>query len=219
MTERAPVAVDWASQRRRRWSATRLAAAVGLNALVLVSLELAVDRVTLPPPGADRVTRLVTVTLHLAPPPVHALPPPHPLPSARDPASLRATAPAPARANAPARAPAPPREDAARTITLPAPSMPEAAPAVAAASAPSADLRFLDSAATRQAIRAAAHGQTLASQGDALTSTRQTAAEQLATGVDAAHKADCMKDLAGMGLLAVLAIPAAEAMGKCAHKL
>jgi hypothetical protein len=113
----------------------------------------------------------------------------------------------------------PAREDAAQAITLPVQSAPEAAPTVAAASAPPADLRFLDSAATRQAIRAAAHGQTLASQGDALTNTRQTPAEQLATGVDAAHKADCMKDFSGMGLLALLVIPAAEAMGKCAHKL
>ena len=215
MTDRARVAVDWASQRRRRWSATRLAAAVGLNALVLLALVLAVDRVTLPPHGADRLTRLVNVTLHLAPPPLHATPPPHALPPTTSRPHLHAAAPA----DAPARAPVPPREDAAPAIALPAPSVPEAAPTVAAASAPPADLRFLDSAATRQAIRAAARGQTLASQGDALTNTRQTAAEQLATGVDSAHKADCMKDLAGMGLLAVLVIPAAEAMGKCAHKL
>lgn len=216
MSEGVP-AVDWAGTRRRRWSATRLAAAVGLNLLVLWSLKLTVDRVELPRHGLDRVTRLVTVTLQPAPPPLHATPPPRPLPPASNRPHLHAAATA--RANAPAGAPEPAREDAPQAITQPAQPGPEAAPTVAAASAPPADLRFLDSAATRQAIRAAAHGQTLASQGDALTNTRQTPAEQLATGVDAAHKADCMKDLSGMGLLAVLVIPAAEAMGKCAHKL
>ncbi|MFL6627262.1 MAG: hypothetical protein ACJ8G1_12515, partial [Vitreoscilla sp.] len=109
--------VDWAGMRRRRWSATRLAAAVGLNLLVLWSLKLAVDRVELPRHGLDRVTRLVTVTLHPAPPPVRATPP-RPLPPASGRAGLHAPAPAPtpARANAPARppmaAPSPAREEA-----------------------------------------------------------------------------------------------------------
>ena len=194
---------DWATTRRRRWSASRIAAAIALHVLVLASLELAIDRVDLPRHGADRTTTLVTVVLHTAPPPpLHALPLPR-----------RARSQAPA-----SRAPEPrPREAEPRAVTLPtAPAVAAAAPS---ASAPQPDLRFLDGAATRQAIRDAARGQTLASQGNAITSTGQTSSERLAKNVEAAHKADCMKDLSGMGLLAAPVILAAEAMGKCAHKL
>jgi len=246
MTDRLPVAVGWTGARRRRWGAPRLAAAVGLNLLVLLALELALDRVELPRHGPDRVTRLVNVTLHLAPPPpAHALPPPRPRPAA--PASLHAAAPLPlpARADAPARVPAPPREGSAQAITLPAAPLPAAQPPIAAASAPPGDLRFLDSAATRRAIRAVARGDdaTLAERGNALTheepgselvaadgshagTTRNLPppppAVALAQGIDAAHKGDCGKGEylgGGMGLLSAPFLLAAEALGKCAHKL
>ena len=194
----------WAATRRRRWSASRIVAAIALHALVLAALELAIDRVEMPRRD-DRATTLVTVVLHDAPPPpLHALP-----------------LPRPARPQPPARASrAPevrPRETEPQAITLPAPNAPPVAAAAPPASAPP-DLRFLDGAATRQAIRDAARGQTLASMGNAITSTEQTSSERLAKGVEAAHKADCMKDLGGLGLLAAPVILAAEAMGKCAHK-
>jgi hypothetical protein len=242
MTERALESSDWAGARRRRWSPARLAAAAALNLLVLASLKLAVDRVELPRHGPDRVTRLVMVALHVAPPPPrHA--PPRTQPPAPDRASLRA--PSPARANAPARAPAPPRDAAAQAITLPAPPIPEAVPPVAAASAPPADLRFLDSAATRQAIRAVARGDdaTVAERGSALTHEESGSelvaadgthagmqrnlpppppAVALAQGIAAAHKGDCGKGEylgGGMGLLSAPFLLAAEALGKCSHKL
>ena len=226
---------DWASARRRRWSASRVAAAVALHALLLLALTLAIDRVELPQRGPDRATTLVTVTLHLAAPPTHVLPQPR----GQAPSPVHAAAPAPGRANAPARTPA--REDAAQTITLPPPRI-EVAPAVAAASAPPRDLKFLDSAATRQAIRAVARGDTLASAGNALTHedagsellaadgshagmTRNlpiaSSAVALAQGVDAAHKGDCGKGEylgGGMGLLSTPFLLAAEAMGKCSSK-
>ncbi|MBW8759084.1 MAG: hypothetical protein JF586_15850 [Burkholderiales bacterium] len=244
MTERAPAAADWASVRRRRGSAVRLAAAAALNLLVLAALRFAIDRVELPRHGPDRVTRLVTVALHAAPPPpVHALPLRH-TPPPQDRTSLHA--PSPAHANAPARAAAPPRDDAAPAITLPA-TIPQAVPPVAAASAsaPPADLRFLDNAATRRAIRAVARGEdaTVAERGNALTheepGSELVAADgthvgtkrnlpppppavALAQGIDAAHKGDCGKGEylgGGMGLLSAPFLLAAEALGKCAHKL
>ena len=237
MTEARRVAGDWASARRRRWSASRIAAALALHALLLVALTLAIDRVELPHRGADRATTLVTVTLRPPAPTQHALPPPRTL----TPSPLHATAPTPARANAPARTPAPPHEDAAQAITLPAPRI-EAAPPVAAASAPAPDLKFLDSAATRQAIRAVARGDTLASAGNALTHEEAgselvaadgthvgmqrnlpiaSSAVALAQGVDAAHKGDCGKGEylgGGMGLLSTPFLLAAEALGKCSSK-
>jgi hypothetical protein len=153
-------------------------------------------------------------------------------------------APSPARANAPARAPAPPRDDAAQPIALP-PALPQPAPPVAAASTPPADLRFLDNAATRRAIRAVARGEnaTLAERGSALTHEEPGSellaadgthagmkrnlpppppAVQLAQGIAAAHKGDCGKGEylgGGMGLLSAPFLLAAEALGKCAHKL
>jgi hypothetical protein len=196
---------DWATARRRRWSASRIAAAIALHVLLLASLKLAIDRVDMPRRGADRATTWVNVTLHAAPPPLHALPPPRP---------VRLQPPMLARGLAPRAPEPPPREPGPQVITLPA-----VAAAAAPASAPQTDLRFLDDAATRQAIRAAARGQTLASRGNAITSTVQTSSERLATSVEAAHKADCMKDGGGMGLLAAPVLLVAEAMGKCAHKL
>ncbi|MCK9684469.1 hypothetical protein [Scleromatobacter humisilvae] len=196
---------DWATTRRRRWSASRIAAAIALHALVLAALRLAIDRVEMPR-AVDRATTLLTVVLHEVPPPLHALP-----------------LPVPARLQPPARASraprARPRETEPPAIALPAPAEPTATAVAPPASAPQPDLRFLDGAATRQAIRDAAHGQTLASLGNAITSTGQTSSERLAKDVEAAHKADCMKDAGGMGLLALPVILAAEAMGKCAHKL
>jgi len=197
---------DWATMRRRRWSASRVAAAVALHVLVLGALTLAIDRVQMPRQAADRATTLVSVTLKLAPPPSHALPLPRP-------ALAHPQVVLPAQAS---RAPA--REAEPQPITLPASPEPAAA-AAAPASAPASDLRFLDNDATRQAIRGIARGQTLASQGNAITSTEQTAGERLAKNVDAAHKADCMKAGGSLGLLALPVIIAAEAMGKCAHKL
>jgi hypothetical protein len=192
---------DWATTRRRRWSAARIGAALALHVLVLGALTLAIDRVERPR-QTDRTTTLVTVTLRLAPPPSsHALPLPALAPPPTLPPALASRAPA--------------REAEPQPITPPAPAVAEAAPA----SAPSPDLRFLDSAATRQAIRDAARGQTLASRGNAITSTEQTAGERLARNVDAAHKADCMKQGGALGLLALPVIIAEEAMGKCAHKL
>ena len=207
MPEARPVPADWASARRRRWSASRIVAALGLHALVLGGLLLAIDRVQTPRRGADRATTLVTVALHVAPPPpLHALPPPR--------AKTPSLAPVPARA--PRVTPARPRDDAAQAITLPAPP-----PETAAASAPPSDLSFLDNAATRRAIRDAARGSTLASRGNDITNTRQTAGERLAQGVDAAHKGDCMKGEylgGGMGLLSAPFLLAAEAMGNCSSK-
>ncbi len=209
---------DWASARRRRWSASRIAAAVALHLLVLTSLKLAIDRVEMPRHGVDRTTTLVSVTLHAAPPPpLHALPPP------------RTPAPSPVHANArvPREAPAParPREQAAQAITLPAPRTDPAATlsaAAAPASAPPADLSFLDNANTRQAIRDAARGgATLASRGNAITRVDQTAGERLAQNIDAAHKGDCMKGEylgGGMGLLSTPFLLAAEALGNCSSK-
>ena len=202
---------DWASARRRRWSATRIAAALALHALVLVALVQAMKRVQLPPGGTDHATTLVTVALHAAPPPpVHTLP----LPRAAAPAVVHAAPRAPRETPAPAR----PREDAVQAITLPAPATPTQE---AAASAPAPDLSFLDSAATRRAIHDAAHGSTLASRGNEITNTRETAGERLARNVDAAHKGDCMKGEyigGGMGLLSAPFLLAAEALGNCSAK-
>lgn len=244
MTERS---LDWAAERRRRWSASRLLAALALHALVLAGLLLAIDRVTLQRRGDDRSTTLVDVVLNPAPPPpaVHPLP----LPLAHKPpaAPPRSNANASASASpAPARTPERPREDAAHTITLPAPA-PSPSPTVAAAappaSSPHPDLSFLDNAATRQAIRAVARGDTLSSHGNALTHEEPGSellaadgthvgmkrnlpppppAVALAQGIDAAHKGDCMKgDYAGggMGLLSAPFLLANEMLGKCAHKL
>lgn len=197
----------WADARRRRWSASRIAAAIALHVLVLGALTLAIDRVGMPRRGAERATTLVTVVLHAAPPPaLHELPPPR---------RARPLPPAPASPATALR----PRETEPQAITLPAAPAPAVATAATPASAPASDLSFLDGAATRQAIRDVARGQTLASRGNSITSTAQTPGERLAKDVEAAHKADCMKDLSGMGLLAAPVILAAEAMGKCAHKL
>jgi len=244
MPEPPRPASDWAGARRRRWSASRLAAALALHLLILASLRLAIDRVELPRHGPERATTLVTVTLHPVPPPApHALPPARvraPAPTdghARSPAP----APAPARTNAPAHPPATPREDATQAITLTIPPAPASSPPLAAASAPPPTARFLDDAATRQAIRAVARGDTLASRGNALThedpGSELVAADgshdggkrnlpppppavALAQGIAAAHKADCGKGEfpgAGMGLLSAPFLLAAEALGKCAR--
>ena len=196
---------DWAATRRRRWSTSRIAAAIALHVLMLATLMLAIDRVQMPRRGADRSTTLLAFVLRPAPPPQpHALPLPR-LARPQPPLSLPRAPEARAQ-------PAQPQ-----AITLPAPGAPAIAAAAPPASAP--DLRFLDGAATRLAIRAAAHGQTLASQGNAITGTERTSSERLASGVEAAHKADCMKAGGSMGLLAAPVILIAEAMGKCAHKL
>lgn len=236
---------DWAGARRRRWSASRVAAALALHALVLVALKLAVDRVEMPARGADRATTLVTVVLHAAPPPPHDLPLPLPKPS-RMPTRSPARTPAPAsRApDVPAPTPGPSRdpelelEREPRAITLPAPPVAAAAPP---ASAP-LDLKFLDDAATRQAIRGVARGDTLASHAAALTHEDDGSellaadgshdggvrhlpppppARLLARNIAAAHKGDCSKGEyagGGMGLLSVPFLVAAEAMGHCSSK-
>ena len=194
---------DWASARRGRWSVSRVAAAIALHALVLASLMLASEHVRMPR-VTDRATTLLSVVLHDAPPPPsHALPLPR---RARQPRTRASRTPA-----------VPPRE--AEAITLTEPAAPRVAASASPASAPGPDLRFLDAAATRQAIRDAARGQTLASRGNAITSTAQTSGERLAREVAAAHKADCMKDFSGAVLLAAPLILLAEATGKCAHKL
>ena len=237
MPDARPAALDWASARRRRWSASRLAAAVALHALVLVSLKLAIDRVEMPGRGADRATTVVTVALHAAPPP-----PLHPLPLPRTPSPAREPAARDARARGPAPMPAPPRapEDLAHTLTLPAP--PPVAAAAPPASSPQPDLSFLDNAAARQAIRNVARGDTLASHADALTheddgsellaadgSHAGTArnlpppppAQRMARNIAAAHKGDCGKGEylgGGMGLLSAPFLIAAEAMGQCSAK-
>ena len=238
MTDAAQ-ATDWASARRRHWSASRIAAAIALHVLVLAFLMLAIDRVELPRRGADRVTTLVTVALHSAPPP-----PLHPLPPPRTPSPAHANAPAARDARAPA--PTPPRapEDAAHAITLPPP--PRESPPLAAATPPASaakpDLSFLDSAATRQTIRSVARGDTLASHANALTreddgsellaadgshagTTRNLPppppAQLLAKNVAAAHKGDCGKGEylgGGMGLLSAPFLVAAEALGNCSSK-
>ena len=234
MRER-PAAADWASVRRRRWSASRIAAALALHVLVLGFLKLAIDRVELPRRGVDRATTLLTVALHAAPPP-----PLHPLPPARPAARANAPGARARQAPVPVRAP----DDAAHAITLPAP--PPDAPAVAAAtppaSSPRPDLSFLDNAATRQAIRNVARGDTLASHGNALTREENGSelvaadgthvgmtrnlpppppAELLARNIAAAHQGDCAKGEymgGGMGLLSAPFLLAAEAMGKCSSK-
>ena len=229
--------LDWASARRRRWSASRIAAAVTLHALVLVSLKLAIDRVEMPGRGADRATTVVTVALHAAPPPTL-----HPLPLPRTPSPARAPAARDARARGPAPMPAPPRapEDLAHTLALPAP--PPVAVATPPASSPQPDLSFLDNAAARQAIRNVARGDTLASHANALTheddgsellaadgshagTTRNLPppppAQLMAKNIAAAHKGDCGKGEylgGGMGLLSAPFLLAAEAMGKCSSK-
>ena len=231
MPDARPATLDWASARRRRWSASRIAAAVALHALVLVSLKLAIDRVEMPRHGADRATTVVTVALHAAPPPpLHPLPLQLPLP--RTPSPARAPVPRDARARAP--------EDLAHTLTLPAP--PPVAAATPPASSPKPDLSFLDNAAARQAIRNVARGDTLASHANALTheddgsellaadgSHAGTArnlpppppAQLMARNIAAAHKGDCGKGEylgGGMGLLSAPFLLAAEAMGKCSSK-
>lgn len=237
MPDDRSAALDWASARRRRWSASRIAAAVALHALVLVSLKLAIDRVEMPRRGADRATTLVTVALHAAPPP-----PLHPLPVPRTPSPARAPAARDARARAPAPMPAPPRapEDLAHTLALPVP--PPVAAATPPASSPQPDLSFLDNAAARQAIRNVARGDTLASHANALTheddgsellaadgshagTTRNLPppppAQLMAKNIAAAHKGDCGKGEylgGGMGLLSAPFLLAAEAMGKCSSK-
>lgn len=230
---------DWASARRRRWSASRIGAALALHVLVLGLLKLAIDRVELPRRGADRATMLVTVALHAAPPPpLH----PPPLPRTRPPAAARADVP---RARTPEMpAPVHPHDDAAHAITLPAPpsEQPTIAAATPPASSPRPDLSFLDNAATRRAIRNVARGDTLASHGNALTreengselvaadgthvgTTRNLPppppAQLLAQNIAAAHKGDCAKGEylgGGMGLLSAPFLIAAEAMGKCSSK-
>ncbi len=211
-------ASDWATARRRRWSTPRIAAAVLLHVLVLTALKLAIDRVEMPRHGSDRATTLVNVVLHAAPPPpLHALPLPH----------------------------APATADATQAITLPAPARTEEASTVAAAtppaSAPHPDLSFLDNAASRQAIRNVARGDTLANQGNALTHEEPGSemlaadgshdgsprnlpppppAQLLARNIAAAHKGDCMKGEfpgGGAGLLSAPFLLAAVAMGNCAH--
>ena len=235
MRDTSLAASDWAAERRRRWSPSRVAAAALLHALVLTALTLAIDRVEMPRHGGDRVTTLVNVVLREAPPPpIHALPLPYP-PSTADASRARVT-----------RAPAPDRSRADEThaITLPAPTRSEQSPTVAAvtppASSPLPDLSFLDNAASRQAIRNVARGDTLASHGNALTheapgsellaadgshdgSQRNLPppppAQLLAQNIAAAHKADCMKGEflgGGMGLLSAPFLLAAEAMGSCA---
>ena len=242
MAERPAPALDWASARRRRWSATRVAAAVALHVLILASLMTAIERVEMPRRGADRVTTLVTVALHAAPPPpLHPrlLPRTPPPPGARAHAARDARVPTTATTPAAARTP----DDLAHAITLPA--TPLAAPPIAAAtppaSSPRPDLSFLDNAATRQAIRNVARGDTLASHGNALTredngselvaadgshagATRNLPpppAQLLAQNIAAAHKGDCGKGEymgGGMGLLSTPFLLAAEAMGKCSSK-
>ena len=231
MRDRPAVAADWASARRRRWSASRIVAALVLHLLALTSLKLAIDRVEVQRRSADRSTTLVTVALHAAaPPPLHPLPAPRTgAPAARD-----------------ARAPAPPRprDAAAQAITLPAPphDPPPVAAATPPASSPKPDLSFLDNAATRQAIRDVARGDTLASAGNAATredngsellaadgshmgTTRNLPppppAQLLARNIAAAHKGDCGKGEylgGGMGLLSAPFLIAAEAMGQCSAK-
>ena len=206
---------DWASARRRRWSASRIAATVALHLLVLVSLKLAIDRVEMPRRGVDRTTTLVSVALHAAPPP-----PLHPLPLPRTPAP----SPVHAGPRVPREAPvaARPREQDTQAITLPAPRTDTPGAAAASASAPPSDLSFLDNANTRQAIRDAARGgTTLAGRGNAITRVDQTAGERLAQNIDAAHKGDCMKGEylgGGMGLLSAPFLLAAEALGNCSSK-
>ena len=238
MPDATPAPTDWASARRRRWSASRIAAALALHGLVLTALTLAIDRVELPRHGPERSTTLVTVALHMAPPPLaHALPLP------RTPAPSPAHAQAPAPRVAPLAAPAAPRpREDVQAITLPAPAEP--APTLAATPpASSPDLAFLNNAATRDAIRAVARGDTLRRKGNALTDeapgSELVAADgshtglqrnlappppavALANGIDAAHKGDCSKGEylgGGMGLLSAPFLLAAEAMGNCAHKL
>ncbi len=198
---------DWATGRRRHWSGARIAAALALHVLLLASLTLAIDRIDMPRRGTDRATTLVTIILHAPPPPLHATPLPPPK-SAHTPLAV-ARVPLPAR----------PRDTDSQLIALPAPPAPVATAVTPPASAPMPGPDFLDSAATRRAILDAARGQTLATLGNAITSTGQTSSERLAKGVEAAHKADCMKEAGGMGLLALPVLLAAEAMGKCAHKL
>jgi hypothetical protein len=236
MRDASAPAGDWASERRRRWSASRIAAAVLLHVLVLTALKLAIDRVEMPHHDSDRVTTLVDVMLHaVPPPPIHALPLPH--------------APATAQASGanvmPAPTPERPRADTTPAITLPAPARAEEAPTVAAAtppaSSPRPDLSFLDNAASRQAIRNVARGDTLASHGNALTHEEPGSemlaadgshdgsqrnlpppppAQLLARNIAAAHKGDCMKGEfpgGGAGLLSAPFLLAAVAMGNCAH--
>jgi hypothetical protein len=207
--------------------------------LVLGFLMLAIDRVELPRRGADRATTLVSVALHAAPPPpLHPLP----LPRAQPPAAARANA-----ARAPTHetpAPVRPHDDPTHAITLPAPpaEQPTVAAATPPASSPRPDLSFLDNAATRQAIRNVARGDTLASHGNALTREENGSelvaadgthvgmtrnlpppppAQLLARNIAAAHKGDCAKGEymgGGMGLLSAPFLIAAEALGKCSSK-
>jgi len=238
MRDAAASTSEWATARRRRWSTPRIAAAVLLHVLVLTALKLAIDRVDMPRHDSDRVTTLVDVMLHAAPPPpIHALPLPHAPATAQASGAHAMPAPAPARR----------RAGTTQAITLPTPARTEEPPtvtvtaAVPPASSPRPDLSFLDNAASRQAVRNVARGDTLASQGNALTheapgsellaadgshdgSRRNLPppppSQLLARNIAAAHKGDCMKGEflgGGMGLLSAPFLLAAEAMGSCAH--
>ena len=185
-------------------------------------------RMQVPVPGVDRSSTLVRVAV---------------LPAARrhlPSARRRAVARAPAGlGQAAVRAPSQPEE----TLT----ALPRSNVGAPHATLPLAeqlsDGNLLDSPATRRAIGDVARGSTLALRGNELTheapgsmlpgadgshtgNARSLApsspAERLRLAVEAAHKADCMSGEyfgSGQGLPSIPFLLAAEAMGKCAHKL
>ncbi len=221
----APATPDWATHRRRRWSAARVAAALLLHLLALTALTLAVDRVERPHGGQDRSTTLVFVAL-ARPAPRPPSPPAAPSRRARATPALARTGPA--GRPTPQRGPPGPTGNAIALPAVAAPAQEPPTPAVAfaarpPASAPSSVESILDSAATRLAIREAARHPLLSERTAEATGMAPPpgANARLAQGLAAAQKGDCAKGEfmgAGGGLISLPFLIAAQALGKCSSK-
>jgi len=207
-----PPAADWASTRRRRPGATRIAVAVLLHAAALLALEGAFDRVELRVRG-ERATTLVSVALVPLAPKPQLTEPPRTLPSHGGTRVAPRPAPPTRRAE-----PAVAADNAAHAITTPAASTPQAA--VAAASAASTPRLDLSPALVQMAVRDVARHPSVAGAAN-LADPATTSGERLSQSVASAQKGDCAKGEffgGGAGLLSLPFLAAAEALGKCSSK-